>query len=252
MIKKFFKFFKIVFLFTLIFTLHVEAVPKELTVGVAAEFPPFVFVNKGEIVGFDVDLINIIANSLGYKVEIQDMAFQDLFFALKNKEIDVAVSGISATVERKRNMDFSNSYYFPKLAVLTKSQSNIRSIKDLRDSTIGAVSGTTAENFLANKLSIDRQMKIISFGYMSFMVEALKAGKIDAALDEDAKIRMEQSLNPSFSYFILNQPEYANKNSYAIAFRKNSKLTNKFDDILLELKVSGQLDSLKKKWGFGT
>ena len=84
---------------------------------------------------------------------------------------------------------------------------------------------------------------------MGFMVQALKISQIDAILDENTKIKIKQSLNSTFSYFILNQPEYSNRNEYTIALQKDSKLTSEFNNILLELKISGQLDHLKKKWG---
>jgi len=233
--------------FSVIFYSHAEK--KELIIGVDAKYPPFVFVKDGDIVGFEVDIVKSISKQLGYDLNFRDMHFKDLFFSLKNKEIDAAIAAISITKERQTLVDFSYSYYFPELSVLSIKQNNINTLKDLQGKTVAALSGTTMEQFLINTLSTGMQIKIVSFGDMDFMLEALNNNKIDAILVEAAIAHAIQTKEEDLSYFVVNYPKYSRLNSYAIAFPKNSDLQNEFNNELLSLKISNQLSALQKKWG---
>ncbi|NRA73558.1 MAG: amino acid ABC transporter substrate-binding protein [Rickettsiales bacterium] len=237
-----------IFLLVLISAFHVRAEQKTFIVGVSAQYPPFVFIREREIVGFEIDLITILANNLGYDLEFKDMPFRELLPALRNKKIDAAISAISATKERKKLIDFSLSYYFPKLAVLTMEKNNIDSLKDLQGKTVAAVSGTVMEEFLIQTLSLGRQMKIMSFISRDFMIQALEKGKIDAILSEDALAYREKAWYDGLFYFTIYYPQYSNANSYAIALQKNSKLRDEFNNELVSLKISEQFSNLKKKW----
>lgn len=83
-----------------------------LKVGTNAEFPPFEFVDdKNQITGFDIDLLNEFSRRSGVKVEVQNMNFDAIIPALKFGKIDAAISGMSATPQRREAVDFSNAYY---------------------------------------------------------------------------------------------------------------------------------------------
>ena len=86
---------------------------KVLKMGTSAEFPPFESVDpkNGEFVGFDIDLAKAITNELGYELEIKDMKFDGLIGALQAGTIDFIASGMSATEDRKKNVDFSTEYH---------------------------------------------------------------------------------------------------------------------------------------------
>ena len=84
---------------------------KVLRVGLNAVFAPFEYVENGEIKGFDIDLINEIGKNLGYKIEIIDQSFDGLIPALKAGKIDLIISGMSATEERKKSVDFTDEYF---------------------------------------------------------------------------------------------------------------------------------------------
>src|SRR5690554_5725982 len=75
--------------------------------GTSAEFAPFESRNpQGDIVGFDIDLANYIADELGVELEITDMKFDGLIGALQNDRVDLVLAGMSATDARKENVDF--------------------------------------------------------------------------------------------------------------------------------------------------
>ena len=93
---------------------------KELKVGLNSTFAPFEYIKDGKLTGFDVDLINEIGKNLGYKITFIDQAFDGLIPALKAGKIDVIVSGMSATEERKKSVDFTDEYFTSTQVYLRK------------------------------------------------------------------------------------------------------------------------------------
>ena len=82
-----------------------------LRMGTNAAFPPFEYVEGTEVVGFDVTLAKMIANDYGKKLQVSDMAFDSLIAALQSGSIDFIAAGMTATDERRKNVDFSEPYY---------------------------------------------------------------------------------------------------------------------------------------------
>jgi arginine/lysine/histidine transporter system substrate-binding protein len=244
--KKSLKVSIIALVFAVAFSFYAETAPKRLIVGVTADYSPFVYIERGKIVGFDIDLIKRITKHLNYEVKIKDMEFEDLFSALKNKEIDVAISAISVTKKRKKQVYFSSKYYFPRFTMLSNRDSRIDSISKLKGKIVAAVSGTIMENFLVTKFAPGKQIKIKIFTNRNHMLNALLKGKIDASLTEDGWAKTRAKIYKNLSYIIIDTPP---SKGYAIAFQKNSSLIDGFNDEIVEIKASAQLRKLKKKWG---
>ena len=115
-----------------------------LVVGTSADFPPFEYKDPqtGEIVGFDIELIKLIAEKIGYdKVEIKDMDFDSLTPALDAGQIDVAIAGITITDKRKQQVDFSIPYWSADQAAVIRKGSGItiNDVKDLYGLNIGCL-----------------------------------------------------------------------------------------------------------------
>ena len=119
---------------------------KKLRVGLNAIFAPFEYVENGQVTGFDVDLINEIGKNLGYKVEIIDQSFDGLIPALKAGKIDIIVSGMSSTEERKKSVDFTDEY-FKSTQVYLRKKGNIavNSKESLAGKKVGVQLGTIQE-----------------------------------------------------------------------------------------------------------
>ena len=119
---------------------------KVLRVGTNPTFAPFEFQAKGsnDLTGFDIDLAKALGKQMGYKVELVNLGFDGLIPALSTGNIDLAVSGMSITEERKNAVDFCDPYYTSGLIVLVRpDETNIKSINDLVGKRIGAQIGTT-------------------------------------------------------------------------------------------------------------
>ena len=106
------KLFKKALIGIMVLSLSATALAKEkIYVGTNAEFPPFEYLEKGEITGFDIELMNEMGKVLDAEVKVQDMAFDGLLPALQMKKVDVVIAGMTATEERKKFVNFSQTYY---------------------------------------------------------------------------------------------------------------------------------------------
>ena len=99
-----------------------SAAPAEkiLRVGTEPSFAPFEFQKEGskELVGYDIDIINAVGKKMGYKVVISSMGFDGLIPALQAGNLDIAISGMTITEDRKKAVSFSDSYYTSGLNIL--------------------------------------------------------------------------------------------------------------------------------------
>lgn len=127
----------------------------KIIVGTSADFPPFEYVEGGEIVGFDIEMVTAVLESLNYTVEVQDIAFEGLIGALQTDKIDVIAAGMS--IDPERDVDFSIPYFEADLSVLIRSDSDIivnesNHIEVLANLILGAQTGTTSALWVFNNL----------------------------------------------------------------------------------------------------
>jgi polar amino acid transport system substrate-binding protein len=120
----------------------------KIVMGCSADYPPYEFhsIENGQdaIVGFDIDIAHEIANDLGVELEIKDMAFDGLLAALQAGTIDIIISGMSPTVERRQAVDFSEIYYYATHGVIVRAadQAKYETVEALKDARLSAQKGT--------------------------------------------------------------------------------------------------------------
>ena len=91
-----------------------------LVVGTNAAFPPFEYVEGKNIVGFDITMGQKIAKNADMKLEVVDMAFDSLIPALQSGTIDFIAAGMSVNEERKKNVDFSETYFESEQVIIVR------------------------------------------------------------------------------------------------------------------------------------
>ena len=91
-----------------------------LTMGTNAEFPPYEYYENNEIVGIDVDIMQAIADKLGMELKIEDMAFDSIIPAVSTGKIDVGAAGFTVTEERKKNVNFTDTYATSKQVIIVR------------------------------------------------------------------------------------------------------------------------------------
>ena len=119
---------------------------KVLYVGCESAFAPFTYINdKGELVGFDLDLIRAMAATEGFKVEVRAFPFDGLIPALMTGSIDLIISGFTISPERAKRVDFSDPYYRCGLTFLIKTVNadKFNTLEDLKNEVLCSQIGTT-------------------------------------------------------------------------------------------------------------
>ena len=203
---------------------------KKLRVGLNAVFAPFEYVENGQVTGFDVEMINEIGKNLGYEVEIIDQSFDGLIPALKAGKIDIIVSGMSSTEERKKSVDFTDDYFVSKETYLRKKGNTAVTPTTLSGKKIGVQLGTTV---VPNESTVNTILD-------------LKAGKIDAIILEKAVAEEYMKKNPEMEIF----DEKPAKIGMAMAVNKgkNPELIKQINAELKKMRENGKYDELIKKY----
>ncbi len=214
-----------------------------LKVGINADYPPFEYYDGEKITGIDVDIANAIGKKLNKKIVFEDMKFSALLASLSAGKVDIIISGLGATEERKQQFDFSDVYYDNKIVVIVKEdENNVKTIDDLKGKRIGTQVGTVSDNFVSGieGATINRYDSTV------LAIMNLKAGKDEmTVIDRAGAI---QVLNANDGFKVLEDIEITGL-PYAIAINKgNNELLEQINLALREMKESGELDNIINKY----
>lgn len=237
------KLFKKALIGMMVLSLSAVAMAKDtIYVGTNAEFPPFEYLDKGQITGFDIDLMNEIGKVIDADIKIQDMNFDGLLPALQLKKVDAVIAGMTATEERKKTVAFTQPYYTASQVIIVKDGDNsIKSFDDLKGKKVGVMLGFTGDTVVSEIEGV----KVERFNAAYAGIMALKSNKVDAVVldSEPAKNYVKQN-----SGLKIAEADAA-KEEYAIAIRKNDKkLLEKLEKGLNEVKANGTYDKLLEKY----
>ncbi|MBW4624248.1 MAG: ABC transporter permease subunit [Brasilonema octagenarum HA4186-MV1] len=155
---------------------------KTLTVATEPTFPPFEFQSAtGELQGFDIDLMNAIAQSAGFKVKYKNIPFDGMIPALQVQTVDAAVAAMAITAERVKTISFSRPYFKSGLAIATRTDNqNITNLDSLKNKIIGVQIGTTG----ALKAKSLPGSEVRTFNDSPLTLQALLNGSVDAVLND--------------------------------------------------------------------
>lgn len=220
----------------------------KLIVGVKTDSKPFGYKNeKGEIVGYDVDLAKKLAeNILGdpNKIELVEVTSANRIMKLTSGEVDMLVSSFTINSQRKKAVNFSVPYFATGQALMVRKGAKIRSFADLEDKKIGVVIGTTSEQ---NIKEFAPRAAVKSVRTYKELHDLLKSGKVDV-ISSDAAILRGFEIDDSE---VILLPGRYTKEYYGIAFRKDEEsesLQNAINGILKKLDTSNFFIMLGKTW----
>lgn len=148
-----------------------------IVVGSDINFEPFEFMQDGEPAGFDIDLMNEIAERLGLEVEFVNTGFDGIFPALSQGQFDAIISAITITPERDENIDFSDPYFAANQGLAVTEGSEIASVDDLAGQDVAVQAGTTGEEYAENTFT---DANIVAFPTSPEAFTALTSGQVDA------------------------------------------------------------------------
>ncbi|AJS61439.1 amino acid ABC transporter substrate-binding protein [Paenibacillus sp. IHBB 10380] len=219
---------------------------KKLILGTSAEFAPYEFhktINgKDQIVGFDIAIAKEIATDMGAELVIEDMGFDSLLSALQSGRVDLVISGLTPTDERRKSIDFSNNYYqsHQVIVVRAKDQDKYPTMKELENEKIGAQKGSIQEEI---GLSIVGA-QLTSLDRIPDLMMQLQTNRVNAVILEDT---VAIGYLDSDTVLAGAVPEDSEAQA-AIGIRKgNEALLNTVNDTLARLTQDGEIDRMVKE-----
>lgn len=179
--------------------LSASAAPEKIIIGTSADWPPFEWIDaNNNFVGFDMDLMKIIAEMQGYEIEIQDIGFDSLIPALQSDRIDLMAAGATLTEERLEVADASNTYWSGSQGVMVKENSELNIATALTGGkSVGAQRGTTQADWLEKNLvgaGLDIKLELYETNDLGIM--DLVNGRIDVFVAD----------TPAAEAFVKNNP----------------------------------------------
>ena len=233
---------------------------KVLKIGVSATREPFSFVDKdGRVTGHDGELARIIGAKLQRPVEFTNMKFMALIPALQSGKVDLIVSGMTATEERRKLIDFSDPYFANSQVMLVKKSAveeaarnkpvaemnrsqKLESIADLKDKRIGLLLGSVHDSYAAEKFP---KATLLQYKTPSDILLAVKSGKADAGIY--TRETLVEVLRDEPEFGLLGESLFSVP--IAMGFNKqNSALREKFNVFLRQIVDNGVYDNMVERW----
>lgn len=214
------------------------------TVVTDTSYVPFEFQEDGKTVGFDIDLINAIAEEAGFEIDLKNSNFDGIIPGLQTNSYDMAIAGIGITEERKKSVDYSDPYYRAGLIVaVPKDNEEIKGIDDLKGKKVATRLGSTSAKYLADNLP-DAEAQ--PYEQLDQAYLAVENGRADAILYDE----------PNVAYYIKTKGEGLkmvgeadDTVDFGIAFPKGSDdLRTAVNDALQNLRDDGKYNELHKEW----
>lgn len=220
---------------------------KVYVVGTDAAYAPFESQNeKGEIVGFSVDLLNAVAAKGGFQIKFVNTPWEGIFNALAQGDRDLLISSITITDERKQTMDFSNAYFDAAQLIAVKGNSKVAKFDDLKKLKVGVQTGTTGDE-VVSKLLGKTNTNVKRFESTPLALKELEAGGVDAVVADNGVVIHYVANNAGSKFKTVSDKAFAPE-QYGIAVKKgNAELLEKINKGLAAVKADGSYDQIYAK-----
>ncbi|WP_233117831.1 lysine/arginine/ornithine ABC transporter substrate-binding protein [Aggregatibacter actinomycetemcomitans] len=222
----------------------VVANAQDLTFAMEPSYPPFEFTNeKGEIIGFDVDIANAICKEIQATCHFKGEAFDSLITNLRSKRFDAAISAMDITEARAKQVLFSDPYYDSTASyVALKGKATLDSAKN-----IGVQNGTTFQQYTVAET---KQYAPKSYASLQDAILDLKNGRIDIIFGDTAVLADMISKEAEIQFVgdkVTNKKYFGN--GLGIAMNKSNKtLAESLNKGLAAIKANGEYQKIYDKW----
>ena len=229
-------------------TAPAPAPAKVYVVGTDAAYAPFESQNeKGEIVGFDIDVVQAIAAKAGIQVKFVNTPWEGIFNTLQQGDRDMIVSAVTITDERKQTMDFSDPYFDAAQLIAVKDTSKVTKFADLKKLKVGVQTGTTGDEAVS-KLMGKTSTSIKRFESTPLALKELESGGVDAVVADNGVIAQYVANNPGGKFKTVSDKEFVPE-QYGIAVKKgNAELLGKLNQGLAAIKADGTYNQIYAKY----
>jgi polar amino acid transport system substrate-binding protein len=221
---------------------------KTYVVGTDAAYAPFESQNeKGEIVGFDIEVLQAIAKKAGIEIKFVNTPWEGIFNALAQGDRDLIVSAVTITEERKQTLDFSAPYFDAQQLIAVKQNSKIAKFADLKKLKVGVQTGTTGDEAVT-KLLGKTNANIKRFESTPLALKELESGGVDAVVADNGVVIHYVANNPGGQFKTVADKDFAPE-QYGIPVKKgNTELLAKIDQGLAAIQADGTYDQIYTKY----
>ncbi|MGW0946684.1 ABC transporter substrate-binding protein [Streptomyces sp. NPDC002623] len=219
----------------------------QLTTCTHLPYPPFQSEIDGKVQGFDVSLIDLVAEDLGVKQEILDTPFENFKTGafLNSGECDVAAAGMTITDERKKNVDFSDPYFEATQALLVDKKAGLTSLADVKakNAKLGTQAQTTGEDY-AKKEGFDP----VSFESSDAVLNGLRSGQVKAVVIDYPVVQgwLKDKANAA-AFEVADNINTGEQYGFTVK-KGNAKLLAAINKALAAAKSDGTYKTLYEKW----
>jgi polar amino acid transport system substrate-binding protein len=222
-------------------------------VGTDAAYAPFESQNeRGEIVGFDIDVVRAVAAKAGLAVKFVNTPWEGIFNALGQGDLDMVASAVTITEERRQTMDFTAPYFDARQLIAVKQSSPVVSFADLESLAlaVGVQTGTTGDEAVS-KLLGKTSDRIRRFESTPLALKELEAGGVDAVVADNGVVTHYVAHNPGGLFKTVSDPDFVPE-QYGIAVRKgDAELLGRLNQGLAGIQADGSYDAIYARY-FGT
>ena len=217
-----------------------------LTVCTSYPYEPFEFEQDGEVVGFDIDLVNEVAKKLNVKVAFVNEDFDEIASGkmLNSNFCDIGVSALSIDGDRARVVDFSSPYFNAAQVMVVQKASGLTDLNDTAGGRVAVQEGSTGETFAIDNAPPSTQ--IVKFKSIEEIDSAISGGTVDAGIYDNNIVGDAIERHPTFQVVA----EFDTGEQYGMAVKKdgNVDLLRVVNQVLADLQESGRYDEIYGKW----
>ncbi len=218
----------------------------KIVAGLDDAYPPMGFRNdKGELIGFDIDMAKEISKRVGVEIVWQPTVWDTVVASLKAKKFDVIISGMNITDERLKEVNFAGPYGKAGQALIVAAKNDsVKTLKDVKPGKLGTQSGSTGYKYAKDAGFSDDQMKLYKEFPLAF--NDLAVGRIDAIIIDAFAVKTYLEKKPGEFKQVGG---IMGDEKIGIAVRKEDKeLLDALNKAIDEMKKDGTLTNISKKW----
>jgi polar amino acid transport system substrate-binding protein len=216
----------------------------KVTTCTSLPYEPFQFEQDGKVVGFDVDMIDLVAQSLGATQEIVVTPFEGIQSGedLNIGKCDVAAAAMTITDARKQNFDFSDPYFDASQALIVKANSGITSAAQLTGKKVGVQNSTTGQEYAQKNFT---GAELVVFEDLGLLTTAAQTGQVDAAINDNGPLLDFAKKNPDMAV----TTEFNTGEQYGYGVRKgNTAMAQAVNAAISKARADGTYDRTYQKW----
>jgi polar amino acid transport system substrate-binding protein len=223
--------------------------PGKLTVCTHLSYKPFEYKEGTKVVGFDVDLLDLLAKDLGIEQEVISIEWAQVTSgaAYQAKKCDMGMGAMTINASRKAAIGISDPYMDATQVLLVKKGAPYKSLEDLKGKKIGVQADTTGKDY-ADAASKKIGFEVVVFNDLALQTNNVKSGRVDAAINDNGALYNFVQGNPDTEV----AAEFNTGEQYGFAAKKDdpsgTKLLTKFNELLAKAKSDGTYNQIFKKW----